>query len=177
MTGFDVPALQRLKSMWRLIASPVVKRLQAVMSCGLTPQKLALTLCIGIALGVIPLVWGTSLICIVIAHVFRLNHAALQSVNYLLWPVHLSLLLPFFKLGARLFTWGPPVPQHLLFTLTQGPGPSSLEILGWITFKAVAAWMVTVLPAALLAYGILRITVCKEISHASGPLMIYDQDI
>jgi hypothetical protein len=174
--GFDVPAAQRLKSMWRLIASPAVKRVQAVMSCGLTTQKCALTLCIGIAIGVIPLVWGTSLICFIVAHVFRLNHVALQSVNYLLWPVHLSLLVPFFKLGARLFTWGPPVPQHIFSALTRSPGLSSLNILGWVTFKAVAVWMVTVLPAALLAYGILRVTFFKDISPASGPSKLHDQD-
>lgn len=175
--GFNVPDAQRLKNVWRLIASSVVKRVQAVMSCGLTPRKLALTLCVGIAIGIIPLVWGTSLICIIIAHVFRLNHVALQSVNYLLWPVHLSLLILFFKLGARLFSWGPPVPQHILSTMARDPGMSSLNIIGWITFKAVAAWMVTVIPAAMLAYWILRATVFKEISQASGPLKLHDQDI
>ncbi len=168
---------QKLKNMWRLIASPVVKRVRAVMSCGLTPRKLALTLCIGIAFGIIPLVWGTSLICIVIAHVFRLNHVALQTVNYLLWPVHLSLLVPFYTLGARLFTWGPPVPQHLISALTLSPGLTSLKIISLITVKAVAAWMVIVLPAALLAYGILRATVLKEISPSAGPMKFHDQNI
>lgn len=163
--------------MWRWGISPVVKRVQAVMSCGLTPRKLALTLCIGTAFGIIPLVWGTSLICIIIAHVFRLNHVALQSVNYLLWPVHLLLLVPFFKLGSQLFTWGPPVPQHIFYTLTRRPGLSSLNILGWITLKAVAAWMMTVLPVALLAFWILRVTVLKEMPHTSGPMRFQDQNI
>jgi hypothetical protein len=156
--------------MWRLIAAPVVKRVQAIMSCGLTPRKLALTLCFGIALGIIPLVWGASIICIIIAHFFRLNHVALQSVNYLLWPVQLSLLVPFAKLGVQLFTWGPPVPPHIFSTLTRSPGLSSLNILGWLTLKAITAWMVTVLPVALLVYGILRVTVFKEISQTSAPL-------
>jgi hypothetical protein len=151
-----------LKNVWRLIISPVVKRVQAIMSCGLTPRKLALTLCIGIAFGIVPLVWGASLICIIIAHVFRLNHVALQSVNYLLWPVQISLLVPFATLGTQLFTWGPPVPPHIFYTLTRSPALSSLNILGWITLKAVAAWMVTVLPATLLAYWILRVTVFKK---------------
>lgn len=157
-----------LKNVWFRIASPVMKRVQVVMTCGLTTQKLALTLCIGISIGIIPLVWGTSLICIIIAHVFRLNHVALQSVNYLLWPVHLALLVPFYKLGARLFHWGPPVPVHILSTLTQNPGLSSLNILGWITLKALVVWMVTVLPAALFAYGILRVTVFREMTQKSG---------
>lgn len=126
------------------------------MSCGLTPQKLAQTLCIGIAIGIIPLVWGTSLICLVLAGAFRLNHIVLQSVNWLLWPVNLALMVPFFRLGARLFPGGPPLPRHLLATISLGSGTASARLIGWITLKAVAAWAVTALPLALLAYGILR---------------------
>lgn len=125
------------------------------MACGLTPQKLALTLCIGSALGTMPLLWGTSIICIVIAHTFKLNHVALQSVNYLLYPVQLALLVPFFKLGACLFPWGPPIPAHMFSTLLRNPGLFSLHILGWITLKSLAAWLLTALPASGLAYGIL----------------------
>lgn len=156
MTRFNATATQRLKHIWRWLASPVMNRLKSVTTSGLTPQKLAMTICIGIALGIMPLLWGTTLICILLAHLFRLNHVALQSVNYILYPVQLVLLLPFFKLGAWLFPWGPPVPQDMLSTLIQSPGTSSLNILGWITLKSLAAWTVTVLPAALLAYGILR---------------------
>jgi len=165
-----VPVTQRLKNMWRLIASPVMKRVQNVMSCGLTPQKLAMTLCIGIAFGIIPLVWGTSLICIFLAHSFKLNHIALQSVNYLLWPVHLALLVPFFKLGAWLFPWGPSLPNHFISSVLHNPGLLSLNILGWLTLKALAAWMMTVIPAALLAYLILRATVFRENSQVAEDL-------
>lgn len=137
------------------------------MTCGLTPQKIALTLCIGTALGIMPLVWGTTLICFLLAYLFRLNHVALQSVNYLLYPVQLALLVPFFKLGAWLFPWGPPVPPSMLATMTRNP-LSSLNILGWITLKSLAAWLVTVLPAALLAYGILRTAASRKIAQTSG---------
>jgi hypothetical protein len=159
--GSDVPTAQRVKHAVQLIASPVKKRLRVITSCGLTPQKLALTFCIGFAFGVIPLVWGTSLICIMLAHVLRLNHIALQTVNYLLWPVHLALLFPFFKFGGWLFPWGPAVPPHIFASLIRNPG-SSLHFLGLLTLKAVAAWMVTVLPSALLVYGILMATAAKS---------------
>lgn len=144
-----------------------MNRLQSVMTCGLTPQKLALTLCIGTALGVMPLLWGTSLICIMLAHLFRLNQVALQSVNYLLYPLQLALLVPFFKLGGRLFPWGPPLSPHVLSTLIRNPGPSSLHILGWITLKSLAAWLVTALPAALLVYGILMAAASRKNAQTS----------
>ncbi len=132
------------------------------MTCGLTPQKLALTLCFGTAIGVLPLLWGTTFICILLAHFFRLNQVALLSVNYLLYPIQLLLLIPFYKLGMWLFPWGPQVSSNMLSILAVSPNPTSLNILVWITFKSLAAWGVTVLPSALLTYGILRITVFRE---------------
>ena len=175
-TGFNVASTPMLMQLRRCIVSPVLMRVQAIVSCGLTPQKLAMTLCIGAAFGIIPLVWGTSLICIVLAQLFRLNHIALQCVNYLLWPVHLALLLPLFKLGAWLFPWGPPLPVHLITSMLQNPGLFTLNIYGWLTLKAVVAWLVTVVPAALLTYALLRATVCRENSQKTAPLNIYDQN-
>lgn len=137
------------------------------MTCGLTPQKLALTLCLGAALGVMPLLWGTTLICIIVAHFFRLNQLALQSVNYLLYPVQLALLPLFFKMGSWLFPWGPPQPPHMLATLVNNPC-SSLTILGWLTLKSLAAWVVTVIPVALFAYGILMAAATRNNARISG---------
>lgn len=150
------PDIKRAKRLWLQLSAPVRKRLQAILSCGLTPQKLVLTFCIGSAIGILPLVWGTTLICLLLAHIFRLNHVALQSLNYLLYPVQLALLVPFFKLGDRFFSWGPLIPQNTLSTLIHDPLLSSFSILGWITLKSLAAWLVTVLPVAVVAYGILR---------------------
>ena len=106
-----------------------------------------------------------------VAHVFKLNHIALQSVNYLLYPVQLALLVPFFKLGAWLFPWGTQIPQHVLSELIQNPGFSSLNMLGWITIKSLAAWLVTAPPAALFTYGMLKITISRKIKQK-----LYSQD-
>lgn len=157
MTGSDASAAERFKHLGRRLASSAVKRLRAAVTCGLTPEKVAATLCIGTALGVMPLLWGTTLICIMLAHLLRLNQVALQSINYLFYPLQLALLLPFYKMGAWLFPWGPSLPLQMLGALARNPF-SSFSILGWMTLKAVAAWMVTVLPALLLAYWILRAT-------------------
>jgi hypothetical protein len=171
MTGSEVAAAHGLNSLRRLCA-PVVARVRLVLSCGLTPQKLALTLCLGIAIGIIPLVWGTSLICFILAGTFRLNHIALQSVNCLLWPVNLALMVPFFKLGAWLFPGGPPLPQHIFSTPAPGAGFPALSLFGWLTLKAVAAWAVTALPAALLAYGIVRLAQLRSAARPRQPAVI-----
>jgi uncharacterized protein (DUF2062 family) len=131
------------------------------MCAGLTPQKLAQTLCIGCALGILPLLWGTTLICLLVAHLLKLNHVALQTVNYLFYPLQLVLLVPFFKLGAWLFPCGPPLPSQLIESLMRSP-LTSLQLLSWIIIKSLAAWLVTVVPVMMLCYGILRATACKN---------------
>jgi hypothetical protein len=90
---------------------------------------------------------------------------ALQSVNYLFYPVQLALLLPFFKLGTWLFPWGPPLPERLFSALLHNPGLLSVNFLAWITLKSLAAWLVTVLPAALFVYGILTVMALKKLKR------------
>ena len=161
MTASESTVYGRLRRIWQRISSPVVSRLRLVMSAGLTPQKLAQTLSIGCALGILPLLWGTTLICLLVAHILKLNHVVLQTLNYLFYPLQLVLLVPFFKLGAWLFPWGPPLPAQLFATLIDRP-LTSLHLLGWITFKSLAAWMVTVVPVMMLGYLILRVTACQD---------------
>jgi uncharacterized protein (DUF2062 family) len=153
--GFSAAAVMHCG---RRITAAAAGQLQGLFSCGLTPRKIALTLCLGGAIGTMPLLWGTTVLCMVLAYLFKLNQAALQSVNYLLYPLQLALLLPFYTLGAWLFPWGPPLPPRLISSLLDNPGTLSLEIIGWITVKSLAAWLVTALPLALLAYLILRLS-------------------
>ena len=69
------------------------KSLKLLVSSNLSPKKLALT----IALGVVPLLWGASILCVVGAWALRLNQVCLQVVNYLAWPLQLALLIPFYR--------------------------------------------------------------------------------
>ena len=137
------------------------------MTSGMKPRKLIQTLCIGAALGTMPLLWGTTLIGVMLAHLFRLNHAALQSVNYLLYQLQLALFITFFKLGEWLFAWGPKIPQQSLSLLINSPAASSLNILGWMVITSLAAWVVTVLPVVLLTYGMLISTVFRKKAKSS----------
>jgi uncharacterized protein (DUF2062 family) len=70
---------------------------------GITPEKIALSLAFGIMLGVFPVLGTTSLLCLFAALVFRLNLAAVQLVNFLVYPLWFALLLPFVRVGERLF--------------------------------------------------------------------------
>lgn len=136
---------------WRL-KRVVSRRLKAILAAGLTPRKLLATFCIGGALGLLPIVWGTTLLCVVVAYVFRLNQVALQSVNYLFYPLQLALIIPYCRLGARLFPWGPPFPPEILTYVLHGHGVGMIQLFAWATLKAVGAWLLTAPPLAFVLY-------------------------
>ncbi|HJV34034.1 DUF2062 domain-containing protein [Geomonas sp.] len=127
----------------------------AVLQQGLAPEQLALTVCLGTAVGTLPLMWGTTVICVALAARFGLNQAAMQAVNYLVYPLQIALFFPFFKLGAKYLPWGPSISAEMLQVALHGHLTSAISLLGWATLKAVGAWLVTVPPLALLLYPLL----------------------
>lgn len=83
----------------RRIIRPIVDLLRQ----GVTPEKLALSLALGVALGVFPVLGTTTALCALAALVLRLNLPAIQIVNYFVYPLQIALLIPFFRLGEKLF--------------------------------------------------------------------------
>jgi uncharacterized protein (DUF2062 family) len=131
--------------------------LLALLKTGLSPQGLAWSVAAGLALGVFPMLGTTTLLCVGAAFAFRLNQPAMQLVNYLAYPLQLALLIPFIRLGERLFGV-PPMPLSL---------PAMLSALKTDTFgtivlfwsriwHACVVWAMVVLPLATLLALILR---------------------
>jgi uncharacterized protein (DUF2062 family) len=81
----------------------LVRPLLHLLRQGATPEKLALSVALGIILGVFPMLGATTTLCAVAAFALRLNLPAIQMVNYFVFPLQLALLVPFFRLGEKLF--------------------------------------------------------------------------
>lgn len=69
---------------------------------GLAPRELALCLALGTGIGLFPVLGISTPLLAVIALVQRLNLAAIQLVNYLIYPLQLLLIIPFVRLGEAL---------------------------------------------------------------------------
>ena len=76
----------------------------AFLQQGISPEKMALALAIGITIGIVPLLGITTLLCTLIAFWLRLNMAFLQLVNYMVYPMQLLLYIPFLRIGAGFFS-------------------------------------------------------------------------
>ncbi len=122
--------------------------LEKFLRSGLSPRKMALTLALGSVIGILPVLWGATLLCVIAAALFRLNQAGIQAVNYLAYPIQIALFIPFYRLGEWLF------PGSLVIPLSGHGGQFSalLARAGASTFKAVGAWAVIAPPLAVTLY-------------------------
>ncbi|MDH5366486.1 MAG: DUF2062 domain-containing protein [Cyclobacteriaceae bacterium] len=74
---------------------------------GISPDKIAMCIAFGFVLGVIPFVGITTLLCAIVAIVFRLNMGVIQIMNYAVYPLQILLFIPFVKTGIYLFDDNP----------------------------------------------------------------------
>lgn len=122
----------------RRITRPILDLLRQ----GVTPEKIALSIALGAALGVFPGIGWTTALCAIAALVLRLNLPAIQIVNYLVYPAQIALLIPFFRLGEKLFR-APhlPVSPPQLQALIHAGVWQAIRLLWTTTWHAMVVWL------------------------------------
>jgi len=134
---------------------------QDFLKMGLTPDSIALCVAVGIVVGTFPLFGITTLLAAAIALVLRLNMPLIETVNYLMTPIHLLAILPWVRAGERLFgrTHVHLKAKEILF-LVQNHPLEAVNLIGWDILRAVVAWSLAAPFLIMLLYWIL-----KPISH------------
>jgi hypothetical protein len=70
---------------------------------GLSPNKIALIVAVGLVLGAFPVYGCPTILCGLAAIALRLNLPALQLVNQMATPVQIALLVPLARIGSWMF--------------------------------------------------------------------------
>ena len=136
-----------------MLRSRLLRPIGRLLRLGLTPEKLALAAALGVVIGVSPVLGTTTATCAAAALLFRVNPAAIQVVNYLVYPLELLLLIPFLRAGARLFGVRPlPLsPGRVLALFREGVWHAMLT-LGEAMAHAAVLWLLLARPATLVLY-------------------------
>lgn len=123
------------------IAAPILEQLTQ----GLSADSIALTIGVGLAIAVIPVIGVTTILSILAAWTFRLNHPIIQAINWTSAPLQLLLLFPFIRMGERLFG-APRLTLSLddLVAMGKADPVGTISRLGATAAHAVAAWMLVV---------------------------------
>jgi uncharacterized protein (DUF2062 family) len=77
---------------------------------GVTPEKIALSVALGVTLGVFPVLGSTTALCALAAFAWQLNLPAIEIVNYFIYPLQIALLIPFFRAGRAALPRAPSTP-------------------------------------------------------------------
>jgi uncharacterized protein (DUF2062 family) len=140
----------RLKKFWR---ERVVGLIGAQLTQGVTPQKVALTIALGINLAMFPILGSTTLLCAAVAFWLKLNQPIIQLVNWLAYPLQFAMLLPFIRIGEWL-TRAPKVnfsiPQ-MLQRFHDAPG-KFLGEFGMTGVHGIIAWLLIAPVLSALIY-------------------------
>jgi uncharacterized protein (DUF2062 family) len=124
---------------------------------GVTPHKLALTVALGVIVGMLPVFGIAALICALLAFALRLNMAALQLTHYAATPLQVLLFVPFVRLGAVFF---PQAPAAFSFSqlcqmFTADP-LATLSQVGATLLTGFLGWGLVSIPLALSLYYLTR---------------------
>jgi len=134
----------------------VVAPLLALLRQGVTPGRLAMSVALGVSIGLVPVLGVSTALCAAVALALRLNLPAIQLVNYLLTPLQLLLIIPQLRLGEWL-VGAPRFPITLesgLAMLSNGVW-SAVRALSTAILHATIAWLAVAPFLTLLLYFIL----------------------
>ena len=143
----------RLKKFWQ---ERVVALIAAQFTQGFTPQKISLTVTLGLTLGVFPIFGATTTLCALAGLWLKLNQPVIQLVNYLASPLQLALILVFVRIGEWIMH-APRVSFSIpeLFRKFHESPANFFREFGLTGLHGIIAWLVIAPFFAALIYFLL----------------------
>lgn len=138
-----------------IIFQNIKQKLVKFLNQGLTPRELALTIAVGMTLGIFPVVGLTSILCTLAAVVLRLNLPVIQSVNWAMSLIQITLLIPFSHFGAMLFG-GSGIMLNLneLMIMMETDFMGTIEQFMGAVLRGIAVWCIIAGPLGFTLYVI-----------------------
>jgi uncharacterized protein (DUF2062 family) len=142
------------RTFWqRWLTDPILHQLTQ----GVSPEKIALTLAVGSALALFPILGTTTLLCLAAGVILSLNQPILQAINILCGFIWIPLLVAFIRLGDRL-TGHPSGAVDLprMMALARHHPGGFLREFGVTALHAVLGWAATAPLWIPLVYLVVR---------------------
>ena len=128
------------RSFWqRRVRDPIVAQLTQ----GITPEKIALTLAVGSAFALFPILGTTTLLCFLIALALKLNQPITQLINQACWPIHVPAIYLCVRVGEAIFgVHGPRFNIWKMSHLLWNEPARFFHDFGTTALYATVAWAV-----------------------------------
>ncbi len=135
----------------------ITQKINVILNQGLTPYQLALSLVLSLVISLFPVIGLTTLVVTFIAAYLKLNFPIMITLAYIMEPIKLFLIIPFIKLGAKIFN-----VQHTLLSFTaikssfKTSALATIEELGYELICGFMGWTVTVIPIGFVLFFTLK---------------------
>ena len=125
----------------RRLRDPLVTQLTQ----GVTPDRLAATLAVGAACALFPFLGFTALLALGAGLALRMNQPILQTLNQLLGPLQLVMILVYVRVGE--WIWRAHENRfsiaEMLHTFRDASFGEFIERFGWAGIHAFTAWLMS----------------------------------
>jgi uncharacterized protein (DUF2062 family) len=156
---------------YRRIALPIL----ALLRMGASPEKLAWSIAVGLLIGINPILGSTTVLCLAAASLLRLNLAASQLANHIVYPLELILVIPFIRTASRILHTAPmPLSANELLRAARGhPLDLTRQLWSWewhafLLWGAIAA---VAIPLIALALTPLLRKLLVRVEHHQYPIL------
>jgi len=113
------------------------------LKAGISPEKLGWTISGAVVIGIFPIMGTTTILCLLVGWIFKLNQTVLHVFKSLVYPLHLILILGFIRMGQKLH--GVPllalsIPQ--MVTRFKTDPMQFARDFGLAAWHGITAWMI-----------------------------------
>jgi len=155
----------------------VIDPIAAQLTQGITPEKIALTLAVGGAFALFPILGTTTLLCLAVGILLRLNQPIIQIVNALCTPVHLPVIYCFYRLGNLIFhVPNSPIGIRMMEHMFWYDPMEFFERFGLTALHMIVAWALIApfwtIVVYIFALPVLREALRKKAVVASEPVQV-----
>lgn len=134
-------AIEQIQMIKGYIRTQFIEPVIFLLRRGISPEKIAMSMAWGFTLGTLPVLGVTTILCLGVAVLLRLNLVMIQIANWAAYPLQIILFIPFFMVGARLFGTEPAMKDTSSLTAVfQSSFVSSVELLGGAMLHAAIVW-------------------------------------
>ncbi|HMD61389.1 MAG TPA: DUF2062 domain-containing protein [Opitutaceae bacterium] len=148
----------------------VIDPIAAQLTQGITPEKIALTLAFGSAFALFPILGTTTILCLLVGILLRLNQPIIQIVNALCTPLHLPVIYAMVRLGNLIFhTPKSHVGIRMMEHMFWDDPKDFFEKFGITALHAIAAWAI-IAPFWILIVYLFARPVLREVLRRKAVL-------
>jgi uncharacterized protein (DUF2062 family) len=156
---------------YRRIVLPIL----ALLRMGASPQKLAWSIAVGLLIGINPILGSTTLLCLAVALLVRLNVAASQLANHVVYPLEIILIIPFIRIASYTFHTAPMPLSASEFLHAAREHPIDLSHQLWIwEWHAFLLWAILAaiaIPSIALALTPILRKLLRRIERHQYPVL------